>query len=228
MTRCWRSRPARVQFRLPCKVRSASLFYCWLYLCSQAIFSFTHPGGLLTWGGAIAGLVTVVIAVFKKEWSPVLAPLYAGFEGLFVGGVSALYASLAHGIVLQAVSLTVLVFFVMLVLYKTRVIPVTNKFRTGVVMATGAIFLIYLLTWVLSFFNIHIPYIHEGGTFGILFSIAVLGIASLNLLLDFDLFDKAEEYRAPAYMEWFAGMSLLITLVWIYIEFLRLFGKMRR
>ena len=94
-------------------------------------------------------------------------------------------------------------------------------------MATGAILLIYLTTFVLGLFGIHVPYVHEGGTFGILFSLAVLGIASLNLLLDFDLFEKAEEYKAPVYMEWFAGMSILITLVWIYIEILHLLARMR-
>jgi len=197
-------------------------------LLLTAVISYRSPMGLLTWGGAIGGLIVVVIAVFKKQWSPILAPLYAGLEGLFVGGVSAMYAAMAGGIVLKAVTLTMLVFFVMLFLFKTRIIPVTNKLRTGIVMATGAIFLVYMLTFVLGFFNIHIPYIHEGGTFGILFSVGVLGIASLNLLLDFDLFEKAEEARAPGYMEWFAGMSLLITLVWIYIEVLRLLSKLRK
>jgi uncharacterized YccA/Bax inhibitor family protein len=94
-------------------------------------------------------------------------------------------------------------------------------------MATGAIFLIYMLSWILSFFGIHMPYIHEGGTFGILFSVVVIGIAALNLLLDFDLFEKGEEYGAPEYMEWFAGMGLLITIVWIYIEILRLLTKLK-
>lgn len=196
-------------------------------LLFTAVIGYMFPSPILVWGGAIGGLVVVVISVFKKEWSPFLAPLYAILEGFFVGGVSAMYASLAGGIILQAVSLTLLVFFVMLVIYKTRIIPVTNKFRLGLIMATGGIFLVYLLSWILSMFGINIPYIHEGGTFGILFSVAVLGIASLNLLLDFDMFEKAEEYRAPGYMEWFAGMGLLITLVWIYIEFLRLLTKLR-
>jgi len=192
-----------------------------------AIVGYTYVNPILTWGGAIGGLIVVIIAVFKQQWSPFLAPLYAVLEGFFVGGVSALYASLYSGIILQAVSLTLLVFFVMLVIYKTRIIPVTNKFRTGLIMATGAIFLIYMLSWILSFFGIHMPYIHEGGTFGILFSVVVIGIAALNLLLDFDLFEKGEEYGAPEYMEWFAGMGLLITIVWIYIEILRLLTKLK-
>jgi uncharacterized YccA/Bax inhibitor family protein len=196
-------------------------------LMFTAVIGYNTPSPVLVWGGAIGALIVVIVSAFKKQWSPVLAPVYALLEGFFVGGVSAMYASFAGGIVLQAISLTLLVFFVMLVIYKTRIIPITNKFRVGLVMATGAIFLIYLLSFILSFFGINMPYVHEGGPWGILFSIAVLGIASLNLLLDFDMFERGEEHRAPSYMEWFAGMGLLITIVWIYIEFLRLLAKLR-
>ena len=201
-------------------------------LLLTSVVGYMFPSPILTWGGAIGGLIVVVMAVRNIEKSATFAPIYAALEGLFVGGVSAMYANLGaetmgSGIILQAVSLTVLVFFMMLVVHKSGVIPVTNKFRTGLLMATGAIFLIYLLSFVLGLFGVHIPYIHEGGTFGILFSVAVLGIASLNLLLDFDLYQKGEEFNAPEYMEWFAGMSLLITLVWIYIEMLRLLTKIR-
>jgi uncharacterized YccA/Bax inhibitor family protein len=196
-------------------------------LLLTAYIGYQNPTPLLVWGGAIGGLIVVVIAAFKQKWSPVLAPLYAVLEGFFVGGVSAMYAGLYAGIILKAVSLTLLVFFVMLVIYKTRIIPVNNKFRTGLLMATGAIFLIYLLTWILGFFGISMPMIHEGGPVGIIFSIVVIGIAALNLLLDFDLFERGEEYGAPAYMEWFAGMGLLVTVIWIYFEILRLLAKLR-
>ena len=202
-------------------------FFLLALLMLTAFVGFSFPSPVLTWGGMIAGLIIVIIAVFKKEKSAILAPLYALCEGFFVGGVSAMYAALMNGIILQAVSLTLLVFFVMLVLYRSRIIPVTNKLRTGIIMATGAIFLIYMLSIILGMFGVQIPMIHEGGTIGILFSVGVIGIASLNLLLDFDLFEKAEQYEAPDYMEWFAGMSLLITLVWIYIEVLRLLSKLR-
>ena len=207
-------------------------FFLMAILLLTSVVGYMFPSPILTWGGAIGGLIVVVMAVRNIEKSATFAPIYAALEGLFVGGVSAMYASLGaetmgSGIILQAVSLTVLVFFMMLVVHKSGVIPVTNKFRTGLLMATGAIFLIYLLSFVLGLFGVHIPYIHEGGTFGILFSVAVLGIASLNLLLDFDLYQKGEEFNAPEYMEWFAGMSLLITLVWIYIEMLRLLSKIR-
>jgi uncharacterized YccA/Bax inhibitor family protein len=203
-------------------------FFLLLLLVFTSVISFMFPSPLFTWGGAIGGLIVVVIAVFNKEKSGLLAPIYAALEGLFVGGITFMYAAAFNGIVLHAVSLTMLVFFVMLFVHKTGIIPVTNKFRTGVVMATGAILGLYLMSWVLGMFGVNIPFLHEGGPMGILISVAILGIAALNLLLDFDLFEKGEEYGAPEYMEWFAGMSLLITLVWIYIEVLRLLSMLGR
>jgi uncharacterized YccA/Bax inhibitor family protein len=187
-----------------------------------AAFAFTSPSPLFMWGGAIGGLIVVLIASFRPQYSPTLAPLYAGLEGLFVGAISAIYASAFDGIVVQAVSLTMAVFFLMLFIYKSGIIKVTNKFRTGVVMATGAIFVVYLLSWVLGMFGINIPYLHEGGFIGIGISLVIVGVAALNLLLDFDNFEKGEQYGAPKYMEWFSAMGLLVTLVWLYIEILRL------
>ena len=192
-----------------------------------AVFNFQAQNPILMIGGAIAGLILVIVNVFKKEYSPYIAPAYAALEGLMVGGVSGIYAGFGGGIVVQAISLTLLVLFIMLVIHKTGIIPVTQQFRTGVVMATGAIALLYLISFGLSFFGIHIPYIHQGGTIGIIFSLGVIGIASLNLLLDFDMIVKGEQYGAPKYMEWFSAMGLMITLVWLYFEILRLLGKMR-
>jgi uncharacterized YccA/Bax inhibitor family protein len=191
-------------------------------LIATAAFSFTSGNPILMWVGAIGGLIAVIVAVFKREWSPILAPLYAGLEGLFVGGISAMFASLYSGIVLNAVTLTIAVLFVMLFVYKTGIIKVTDKFRTGVVMATGAVFIVYMLSWILSMFGINIPYLHEGGWMGIGISLVIIGIAALNLLLDFDNFEKGEQFKAPAYMEWFSAMGLIITLVWLYVEILRL------
>lgn len=187
-----------------------------------AAFAFTAPSPLFMWGGAIGGLIVVLIASFKPQYSGTLAPIYAGLEGLFVGAISAIYASAFNGIVFQAVSLTMAVFFLMLFIYKSGLIKVTNKFRAGVMMATGAIFVVYLLSWVLSMFGISIPYLHEGGMVGIGISLVIVGVAALNLLLDFDNFEKGEQYGAPKYMEWFSAMGLLVTLVWLYIEILRL------
>jgi uncharacterized YccA/Bax inhibitor family protein len=196
-------------------------------LLITAVLNFQAQNPILMIGGAIVGLILVLVNVFKKEYSPYIAPAYAAMEGLFVGGISGIYAGFGGGIVIQAISLTLLVLFIMLFIHKTGIIPVTQQFRMGVVMATGAIALLYLLSFVLSFFGINIPYIHQGGTIGILFSLAVIGIASLNLLLDFDLIVKGEEYKAPKYMEWFSAMGLMITLIWLYIEILRLLAKLR-
>jgi len=194
-------------------------------LMITAVWSFQSPNKILIIGGAIVGFVLVIISIFKKQYSNILAPAYALVEGFVVGGVSAMYGG---GIVLQAVSLTVMILFVMLVIQKTGLIPVTDKFRMGVVMATGGIALVYVLTMILGFFGIQIPYIHQGGTIGILFSLGVIGIASLNLLLDFDNFIKGEQYRAPKYMEWFSAMGLMITIIWLYFEMLRLLGKLKQ
>ncbi len=196
-------------------------------LLLTAVISYQAPNPVLIIGGAIAGLVVVLVSVFKRDWAHILAPLYALLEGFVVGGVSAMYAGLGGGIVIQAISLTLLVLFIMLVIQKTGIIPVTQQFRMGVVMATGAIALLYLVSMVLGLFGIHIPFIHQGGTFGIIFSLGVIGIASLNLLLDFDNIIKGEEYGAPKYMEWYSAMGLMITLVWLYFEILRLLAKLR-
>jgi uncharacterized YccA/Bax inhibitor family protein len=187
-----------------------------------AVFAFSSPNPLFMWGGAIGGLIVVLIASFRPQYSPTLAPVYAALEGLFVGAISAIYAYAFNGIVFQAITLTMAVFFLMLFIYRAGIIKVTSKFRAGVVMATGAVLVVYLLTWVLSMFGIRMPFLHEGGLMGIGISLVIVGIASMNLLLDFDNFEKGEQYGAPAYMEWFSAMGLLVTLIWLYIEILRL------
>ena len=196
-------------------------------LMVTAIYNYQVQNVALMIGGAVAGLILVLVSVFKRQYSPVIAPIYAAVEGLLVGGISGIYAGFGGGIVIQAISLTLLVLFIMLFIHKTGIIPVTQQFRMGVVMATGAIALLYLATLVLGFFGINIPYIHQGGTIGILFSLGVIGIASLNLLLDFDNIIKGEQYAAPKYMEWFSAMGLMVTLIWLYIEILRLLAKLR-
>lgn len=187
-----------------------------------AVLGFAYPNPLFMWGGAIGCLIVVLIASARPQNSPTLAPLYAALEGLFVGSVSAIYASLVNGIIFHAVTLTIAVLFMMLFLYKSRIIKVTKQLRTGIIMATGAVFIVYLLNIVLSLFGINMPYLHEGGTIGIGISLVIIGIAAFNLLLDFDNFEKGEKYGAPGFMEWFSAMGLLITLVWLYVEILRL------
>ncbi len=192
-----------------------------LLLLATSVWSFTVASPTLMWVGAIGGLIAVFVTVFKTNLSPILAPVYAALEGLFVGSISAMYASLYNGIIFQAVTLTIALLFAMLFLYKSGLIKVTQKFRSGVMMATGAVLLVYVLSWVLSMFGINMPFLHDTGLMGIGISLVIIAIASLNLLLDFDNFEKGEQYRAPAYMEWFSAMGLIITLVWLYVEILR-------
>ena len=190
-------------------------------LLMTAIFAYAYANPIFIMGGAIVGLIVVLVAVFKPHLSPILAPIYAGVEGLFVGALSAQFAYVYDGIVFQAVTLTMAVLFVMLAIHKSGLIPVTQKFRRGVVMATFGIFFVYILNWILSFFGINMPYLHEGGMVGMGISLLIIGVASLNLLLDFDNFEKGEQSGAPKYMEWFFAMGLIITLVWLYVEILR-------
>jgi len=187
-----------------------------------AVYAYFNPSTLFVWGGAIGGLILVLVMSFKTNLSPTLAPVYALLEGLFVGSISSVYAAAFSGIVFQAIGLTLALLFMMLFIYKAGLIKVNQKFRTGVMMATGAIMLMYMLSWGLSMFGMNLPFLHEGGMIGIGISVAIIGIASLNLLLDFDSFERGAQYRAPKYMEWFCAVGLLVTLVWLYLEILRL------
>ena len=185
---------------------------------------------VLPWiaGGAIGGLIVAIITVFKKHWSYVTAPIYALLEGLMLGGISAMMEAIYPGIVFQAIALTFGVLFSLLFAYKTRLIKVTENFKLGVAAATGGIFLIYLVSWIAGMFGTGIPYIHESGLIGIGFSLFVVVIAALNLVLDFDFIEKGAENGAPKYMEWYAAFGLMVTLIWLYIEILRLLTKLRR
>lgn len=177
-------------------------------------------------GGLVGGFAVAMITIFKQSWAPVLAPLYAVLEGLALGGLSAYFETQFQGIVLQAVALTFGVLFCLLFAYKTRLIKVTQKFRLGVVAATGGIALVYVIGFVGSFFGWQIPYIHQSGIVGIGFSLFVVVIASMNLVLDFDFIERGAGV-APKYMEWYAAFGLIVTLVWLYLEILRLLSKLR-
>ncbi|GJM27081.1 MAG: membrane protein [Phycisphaerae bacterium] len=179
-------------------------------------------------GGMIGGLVLALVTMFKQTWAPFTAPAYALAEGLFLGGISAVVQAQFpdQQIVLQAVGLTFGVLFVMLAVYRTGIIKVTDKFRMGVVAATGGVMLLYLATWILGMFGVGIPYIHGSGVVGIGFSLFVVGLASLNLVLDFDLIETGARAGAPKYMEWFGAFALMVTLIWLYIEILRLLAKL--
>ena len=161
--------------------------------------------------GAIGGFIVALITIFKKDTAHITAPIYALLEGLFLGGISAVFELSFSGIVMQAVVLTFGVFIIMLLAYKMGWIRATAKFKTGVMVATGAVALTYLVSIVMGFFGVNIPMIHEGGTVGIIFSLVVVGIAALNLILDFDMIEQGAAQGAPKYMEWYASFGLLIT-----------------
>ncbi len=178
-------------------------------------------------GGAVGGLVFALATIFKQTWAPVTAPLYALSEGLFLGAISAVFEARYPGIVMQAVLLTMGTLFALLMAYRSGLIRATENFRLGVVAATGGIALIYLATIVLRLFGTDIPYIHESGVIGIGFSLFVVVVAAMNLVLDFDFIESGVDANAPKYMEWYAAFGLMLTLVWLYIEFLRLLSKLR-
>ena len=178
-------------------------------------------------GGALGGLAVALVTVFKKEWSPVTAPLYAGLEGLFIGAVSAMFEMKFPGIVMQAVGLTFGTLAALLMAYRSGLIKATENFKLGVVAATGGIALLYLVNIVMGFFGTSMPFIHDSGWLGIGFSAVVVVIAALNLVLDFDFIENGVEQGAPKYMEWYAAFGLLVTLIWLYLEILRLLGKLQ-
>jgi uncharacterized YccA/Bax inhibitor family protein len=179
------------------------------------------------WVGTLGGFILALVTIFKKEWSPVTVPVYSGLEGLALGGISALFERQYPGIVLQAVSLTFGTLFSLLAAYRSGLIKATENFKLGLFAATGGICLIYLAGFVLGFFGLRIPAIHESGPIGIGFSLVVVVIAALNLVMDFDFIEHGAESGAPKYMEWYGAFGLMVTLVWLYLEMIRLLAKMR-
>jgi len=177
--------------------------------------------------GLFGGFVMAMVTVFKKEWAPVTAPVYALLEGLVLGGVSAAVDFRYPGVAFQAVGLTFGTLFVLLLAYSSGLIKVTNKFRLGIIAATGGIMLFYLAEMILGFFHIQFMAINGAGALGIGFSLLVCGIAALNLVLDFDFIEQGVAYGAPKYMEWYGAFGIMVTLVWLYLEILRLLSKMR-
>ncbi len=208
-----------------------------LLLCAMAsaawtwhLFMQSHNAAAVLpwlWIGTIGGFVCALVTTFKKEWSPVTAPVYALLEGLALGGISSILELRFPGIAIQSVSLTFGTLLVLLLAYRSGLIPVTQNFRLGIVAATGAIMLFYLLQFVLGFFGVHFTSINGSGPIGIGFSLIIVGIAALNLVLDFDFIENAARMGAPKYMEWYGAFGLMVTLVWLYLEILRLLTKLR-
>jgi uncharacterized YccA/Bax inhibitor family protein len=188
------------------------------------------PQAALPWmmGGLIAGFIFSMVTIFKKEWSPVTASIYALCEGLALGGLSALLERAYPGIAIQALGLTLGVTAVMLVLYTSGALRATPKFTIGVVAATGGIFLVYLADMILRLFGRQVPLLNSSGPWGIGLSFLIVIIAALNLILDFDFVETGVHAGAPKYMEWYGAFGIIVTLVWMYVEILRLLAKMRR
>ena len=188
------------------------------------------PSGAWPWmvGGALGGLVVAIATTMKPQWAPISAPLYAALEGLALGGISAFYATAYPGILIQAVSLTFGTLFVMLLVYRSGAIRVTPRFQKVMLIAVLAIGLYYVATMVMSLFGVDTSYFNAGGTLGIGISVVIVGVAALTLLLDFDMIAKGVERGAPKAMEWYGAFGLMVGLVWLYLEILRLLGKINR
>jgi uncharacterized YccA/Bax inhibitor family protein len=176
----------------------------------------------------IAALITAIVIIFKKEWSPLLAPVYAVLEGAALGALSAIFEQRFPGIVLQAVLCTFGTFAALLFAYKSRLIRATENFKLGVFAATGGIAIVYMIDMALMFFGHRVPLIHENGPLGIAVSVGITVVAALNLVLDFDFIENGAERGAPKFMEWYAAFGLILTLIWLYLEILRLLSKGRR
>jgi len=190
-----------------------------------------EPEAALPWtiGGALGGFAMALVTIFKKSWSPLTSPIYALLEGLLLGGISALFEKNYPGIAMQAISLTLGVLFVMLLAYKFRIIQATRGFVLGVIAATGGIALVYLVNMVMTvFFHSQISILNSATPLGIGISVFVVIIAALNLIIDFDFIERAAQTGAPKYMEWYGAFGLMVTMVWLYMEILRLLGKVRR
>jgi uncharacterized YccA/Bax inhibitor family protein len=177
--------------------------------------------------GGIGGFILALVTIFKKQWAGVTAPLYSLAQGALLGGISAMFELRYHGIAIQAVMLTFGTLVAMLLAYRTGLIKVTDRFRLGVVAATGGVALFYLAQFVLGFFGITFHTVNSSSPIGIGFSLLVVGVAALNLVLDFDLIENGARYNAPKYMEWYSAFALMVTLIWLYLEMLRLLSKFR-
>jgi uncharacterized YccA/Bax inhibitor family protein len=208
-------------------VNRVGISLCLLLL--TAYFTFTSEITSLIFVGFIGGLIVALITVFKKHLSPITVPVYAALEGLALGGISYVFNELYDGIVLQAIGLTVGILLSLLFAYKSRLIKVTENFKLGIAAATGGIFMVYMLGFIMSLFGsgLSILSVNNTSLLSIGFSLVVVVIASLNLVLDFDFIEEAAEKGAPKYMEWYGAFGLLVTLIWLYIEILHLLAKLQ-
>jgi uncharacterized YccA/Bax inhibitor family protein len=197
-------------------------------LVFSGYFAYVPNGLMYMIIGGLGGFIVALVTIYKKTWAPITVPLYAMLEGLLLGSISYMYGQMFEGIVLNAIILTVSILVSLLLVYKSGYIKVTENFKLGVVAATGGIFLVYLFSFFASFFGINFSFLNptNGSLMSIGISLFIVIIASLNLVMDFDFIEEGAEKGAPKYMEWYGAFGLLVTLVWLYLEILRLLGKL--
>jgi len=181
-----------------------------------------------TWllAGGIGGFITALVTIFSPRRSPVAAPVYAVFQGLFLGGISAFFESMYPGLVMRAVALTFGVFFILLLLYRSGTIRATGKFKMIVLAATGGIALVYLVSFIAGLFGASLSFLYDSSPLSIGISLVIVVVAALNLILDFDFIERGAAEGAPKYMEWYGAFGLMVTLIWLYLELLRLLAKL--
>ena len=209
-------------------VVAAAVFTWGKFFDAIAINPEAGTAAVLPWLliGGIGGLITALVTIFRPQSSAISAPIYAVFEGLLLGGLSAMFESMYPGIVMRAVALTLAVFFTMLFLFRSGIIKVTEKFKMGIFAATAGIAIIYFVSFIGSMFGAPMSFLHGNSNFSIGFSLVVVAIAALNLVLDFSFIEKASNAGAPKYMEWYGAFGLMVTLIWLYLEILRLLSKL--
>ena len=210
-------------------VNKTGILLALVIISAGLTWNTTASGGLspLVILGGFGGFIVALITIFKQTAAPITAPIYAICEGLLLGGLSALFERQYPGIVTQAVGLTFGVTLCLLGAYKSGMIKVTENFRLGVTAATGGLFLFYMITWILGMFGMQFSSIFGSSPLGIVFSLFVVGLAALNLVMDFDFIENAAQQGAPKYMEWYGAFGLMVTLIWLYMEILRLLAKLR-
>ncbi len=205
--------------------KTVILMGCLLF---TAFYSWTHPQAVVLMPvGIVGGLILAIITVMKKELAGITAPLYALFEGLALGSLSIYFEMRFPGIVMNAVVLTFGTLITLLLAYRSGLIKATENFKLGVTAATGGIFFLYMISFVMGFFGVRMSFLHDSSLLSIGISFGVVIIAALNLVLDFDFIEQGAEYGAPKYMEWYGAFGLMVTLIWLYIEILHLLAKLR-
>ncbi len=207
-------------------INKAGILFVILMVGAAIGWNLENP--LLMFVGAIGGLIAAMITIYKRESAPYTAPVYAFLEGLFLGSISIVYDSAHPGLAANAMTLTFGILGVMLFCYRVGLLRATPVFTRTVVLATMGIAIVYVVDLVMSLFHMNVPFIHDTGWLGIGVSLVISAVAAMNLILDFDVFERAAAGRAPKYMEWYCGFSLLVTLVWIYVEMLRLLSKLSK